>query len=70
MQLLCGSDTKRELFNYQRIIREPKMNNWNVLFKQKYKGNKLISQETPYKKLLLQPGKDYKEISFDKITFN
>jgi hypothetical protein len=69
MQLLCGSDTKRELFNYQRIIREPKMQNWNVLFKQKYKGNQLISQETPYKKFILQPGKDYKQIPFETITF-
>lgn len=68
MQALCGSDIKRELFNYLRIIKEPKMHNWNVLFTQKYKGNKLTSQEKPYKKLILKQG-EYKEIPFQKITF-
>lgn len=68
LQLLLGSDKNRELFNYQRIIKEPKMQNWNVLFAQKYKGNKKISEEIPYKKLILKEGQ-YKEITFDKIKF-
>ena len=68
LQLLLGSDKNRELFNYQRLIKEPKMQNWNVLFAQKYKGNTLISQEKPHKKLILKNGQ-YVEISFDKIKF-
>lgn len=35
IQLLCGSDKKREWFNYKRIKSGLKMKDWNLLFSKK-----------------------------------
>lgn len=35
IQLLCGSDRKREWFNYKRVKEGLKMKDWNLLFSKK-----------------------------------
>lgn len=45
-QMLCGSDLNRELCNYERI--QKGMRGWNVLFKLKKQGRKIISRESYY----------------------
>lgn len=58
LQLLLESDKRREMFNLKRILdgRPDLMNNdsWNVLFKEKYKQGKKVSQETPDEQLTQQ----------------
>jgi hypothetical protein len=44
IQCLLGSDKKREMFNFERVVNKQKY--WNVLFGSKYKGGKLVSKET------------------------
>jgi hypothetical protein len=50
IQLCLGSDYKRELYNLRRarawLDGEELENNWNTLFKYKYKNGKLVSKET------------------------
>lgn len=50
IQLALGSDYKRELYNLRRarawLDGEELENNWNTLFKYKYKDGKLVSKET------------------------
>jgi len=50
IQLALGSDYKRELYNLRRarawLDGEELENNWNTLFKYKYKNGKLVSKET------------------------
>jgi len=41
IQLALGSDYKREIFNWSRVISNPKPKHWNVLFKSKEKITKL-----------------------------
>lgn len=43
-QLYLGSDPARELFNLGRIYRK-ELDDWNVLFIAKWKGDKKISEE-------------------------
>ena len=44
LQMLLGSDFKREFFNYRRI--KSGLKRWNVLFNRKYDSNgKLVSSE-------------------------
>lgn len=43
-QLLLGSDWRREMFNYYRVLKNVK--HWNVLFKRKYDSHmNLLSEE-------------------------
>lgn len=46
-QLVLGSDVWRELFNYERVLLNEE--DWNILFKEKRKNNKIVSRETEYK---------------------
>jgi len=50
IQLTLGSDYRRELYNLRRarawLDGEELENNWNTLFKYKYKDGKLVSKET------------------------
>lgn len=47
IQLLLGSDPKRELFNLERLIQQKDHPMWNVLFKAKYRNGEKVSFETP-----------------------
>jgi len=46
IQLALGSDYKREIFNWSRVISNPKPKHWNVLFKSKEKITKLSKMLT------------------------
>lgn len=49
-QALCGSDLKRETFNYLRVLTEKA--NWNILFSYKEdKNGKLLSKEVLDKRM-------------------
>jgi len=41
IQLALGSDYKREIFNWTRVISNPRPKRWNVLFKDKEKITRL-----------------------------
>lgn len=43
IQSLMGSDYKREALNFTRVLAGEQ--NWNVLFKEKHKGRKIVSKE-------------------------
>lgn len=51
IQLLLGSDYKREMFNFQRITKKFNISRWNTLFKRKYIDKKLVSEEIFNKKI-------------------
>ncbi len=46
IQLALGSDYKRELFNWTRVISNPKPKHWNVLFKDNEKITRLSKMLT------------------------
>ncbi len=45
LQLLLGSDWRREVFNFRRIHEGVFADNWNVLFLEKRRGGRIVSWE-------------------------
>ena len=56
IQLVLGSDYRRELFNYLRVCGRERAEKWNVLFATKYDGdgNRISRERTTAKSIQLE----------------
>lgn len=65
IQLMMGSDYKREMFNYARI--NAGLINWNVLFRRKWVDSALVSQEELLEQFTLDLNKMIEEINKERF---